>query len=91
MSMARLTCVAFLAAVPSLAFAQDEDALARDNDSVVYAERTELEFEGLDVEGSLARPSGVAVSVRRIGEFNPMIQLRTDFHSEIVESLDFMK
>jgi len=89
--MTRLALAALLSAVPTLAFAQDDEAPEADERTVIYAERTELEFEGLDVEGALVRPHGVSVSVRRVGEFNPMIQLRTDFNPEIVESLAFME
>ena len=88
--MTRLAFIAILAAFPTLALA-DEAELDTDERTVVYAERTELEFEGIDVSGELVKPIGVSVSVRRVGEFNPMIHLRTDFNVEIEESLDFMK
>jgi len=89
--MSRLALAVLIAAVPSLALAQDDEAPVPEERTVIYAERTELEFEGLDVDGALIRPHGVSVSVRRVGEFNPMIRLRTDFNPEIAESLDFMK
>lgn len=88
--MTRLAFAAIVAALPAVALADDTELDTKER-TVVYAERTELEFEGLDVEGSLVKPAGVSVSVRRIGEFNPMIRVRTDFNVELEESLDFMK
>ena len=88
--MTRLGILAFLAAMPSLALA-DEGEAGTDERTVVYAERTELEFEGLDVAGELVKPTVGSVSVRRVGVFNPMIRLRTDFNVEVAESVDLMK
>ena len=89
--MTRLALAAVFAVLPTVAFADEDAQLDTDERTVVYAERTELEFEGFNVDGALVKPVGVSVSVRRVGEFNPMIQLRTDFDAEIVESLAFME
>ena len=92
--VALATCLAVvptLALTPAPAFAQEDDALRADKRVIVYAQETEIDFQGLDVEGELVRPTVGNVSVRRVGEFNPMIRIRTDFNAEIIDSLALME
>jgi len=54
---------------------------------VVYKKETEIDFEGLEIEGELLKPSGAIISERKPAPFNPLIQLRTDFNVEIKQSV----
>ena len=54
---------------------------------VVHAPQTAIDFDDLEIEATLARPSGVYVLARRQASFNPMIRLRTDFEAELAQSV----
>ena len=51
-----------------------------------YRARTEIDFEGVEVEGSLVRPQGSLILDRKKGAFNPLIRLREEFNEEITDS-----
>lgn len=70
------------------AFAQDE---SEEDRKIVYKQKTEIDFEGLEVEGVLQKPQGALVIDRRTASFNPLIKLRTDFNAEIDQSTDDIK
>jgi hypothetical protein len=71
------------------AFANEPDSNA--DRKVIYKQRTEIDFEGVEVEGQLVRPNGALILDRRSANFNPLIKLRTDFDQEISESVDVIK
>lgn len=75
-----------LASVSTTAFAQDEDGRR-----VQYKERTEIDFEGVDVSGELVKPQGSMVIDRKKAQFNPLIELRENFNAEMRESIDEVK
>ena len=54
---------------------------------VIYKKETEIDFEGLEIEGELLKPSGAIISERKPAPFNPLIQLRTDFNIEMRQSV----
>ena len=58
---------------------------------VVYKERTEIDFEGVEISGELVRPQGSLVLERKRAQFNSMIKLRTDFDDEMDKSVDEIK
>ena len=58
---------------------------------VVYKQRTEIDFEGIDIEGQLVKPQGALVLERKTAAFNPLIQLRTDFNNEMNLSVQEIK
>ena len=67
-------------------------ALAQDADRAVkYKERTEIDFEGVDVQGELVKPQGQLLLDRRKASFNPLIRLREDFNKEMKDSVDEVK
>jgi len=67
-------------------------ALAQDGDrQVKYKERTEIDFEGVDVQGELVKPQGQLLLDRRKASFNPLIRLREDFNKEMKASVDEVK
>lgn len=75
----------------SLAFAGD-DNLDEDSDrKIVYKQRTEIDFESLEVEGTLVKPSSSLVLERKKAAFNPLVKIRTDWVDMIEESIDEAK
>ena len=70
----------------SLLYAQDNN----DRD-VVYKQKTEIDFEGLDVEGQLVKPQGALLLDRKRASFNPLIKIRTDFNPEMSSSVNQIK
>ena len=58
---------------------------------VVYKERTEIDFEGVEVQGELVKPQGSLLLERKHAKFNPMIKLRTDFDDFMDDSVDEVK
>ena len=67
------------------------DDTKEDEPKVIYKERTEIDFEGVEIAGELVRPQGSLVIERKRAKFNPMIKLRTDFDDEINYSIDEVK
>jgi hypothetical protein len=70
-----------------IAYADD----TREEPKVIYKERTEIDFEGVEVAGELVRPQGTLILDRKKAQFNSMIKLRTDFDDEIDKSVDEVK
>lgn len=75
-----------LALFSGAALAQDEA-----DRKVVYQERTEIDFEGVDVAGELVKPQGALLLDRKQASFNPLIKLRKDFNEEMSQSVDEVK
>jgi hypothetical protein len=71
--------------ITSLAIAQDNDRQIR------YKEKTEIDFEGVDVTGQLVKPQGALLLDRKRASFNPLIKLRTDFNQEMSDSVTEIK
>jgi hypothetical protein len=69
----------------SLLYAEETDQ------QIVYKQRTEIDFEGVDVEGMLVKPEGQLVTEREVATFNPMIKLRMNFDEEISQSVNSIK
>ena len=67
------------------------DDTQEEEPKVIYKERTEIDFEGVEVAGELVRPQGTLILDRRKAQFNSMIKLRTDFDDEIDKSVDEVK
>jgi hypothetical protein len=81
-----LTALAAMLFLAGPAMAQDEA-----NRQVKYKERTEIDFEGVDVQGELVKPQGQLLLDRRKASFNPLIRLREDFNKEMKDSVDQVK
>jgi len=58
---------------------------------VVYKQKTEIDFEGLEIEGELLKPQGSLLLSRQAAKFNPLIKLRTDFDDEMDKSVQEIK
>lgn len=78
----------FLLLFSSQAFAKDEEEGDR---KVVYRQKTEIDFEGLEIEAVLQKPQSALVIERRSASFNPLIKLRTDFNDKIEEDIEKIK
>ena len=59
--------------------------------AIVYKQRTEIDFEGVEVQGQLVRPQGALILDRKRAHFNPLIKLRADFDDEMERSVDQIK
>lgn len=69
----------------STSYAQDGEQ------EVMYKAKTEIDFEGLEVEGELIKPQGALLRERSTAAFNPLIKLRTDFKPEMNQSVNEIK
>ena len=67
------------------------DDTKEEEPKVSYKERTEIDFEGVEIAGELVRPQGSLVLERKRAQFNSMIPLRTDFDDEMDKSVDEIK
>jgi len=70
-----------------VAYADDKE----EEPKVVYKQRTEIDFEGVEIDGELVKPQGSLLLERKHAKFNPMIRLRTDFDDEMDKSVDEIK
>ena len=86
--MTRLALSALLLSFSTAAFAQEEDESGR---QVKYKERTEIDFEGVDVQGELVKPAGQLLMDAKKIQFNPLIRLRENFDVEMKQSVDEVK
>ena len=84
--MARYVILLLGLAASTSAQAQDESGR-----QIKYAERTEIDFEGVNVEGELVKPAGSLVVSPRRAQFNPLIRLRENFDRELKRSAEQVK
>lgn len=88
--MNRVIRIAFILGLMTLsghAWAGDDD----EDRSVVYKQKTEIDFEDLEIEGILQKPQSALVLERKKANFNPLIKLRTDWNNEMDQSVDEIK
>jgi len=72
---------------PFTAQAQDEE----EDRKVIYKERTEIDFESVDVTGALIKPAGALIITRKKATFPPLIKLREDWNDELKKTIDKVK
>ena len=75
-----------LATLSGHAWAGDDD-----EERVVYKQKTEIDFEDLEIEAVLQKPQSALILERKKANFNPLIKLRTDWQDEMDQSIDEMK
>jgi len=75
----------------SMALAGDEVERDADGNRVVYKQKTEIDFEDLEIEGILQKPQSALVLERKKASFNPLIKLRTDWNDAMEQSVDEVK
>lgn len=88
-----IAALAVFQLAPHAAFAQDTppaDAGGGEQ-KVKYKERTEIDFEQVDVSGELVKPEGTLLIDRKRASFNPLIRLRQDWNNEMKDSVDEVK
>ena len=80
--------MSILISLSSPAFADDAK---EEEPRVIYKAKTEIDFEGVEIEGELVKPQGSLILERHSAQFNPLIKLRTDFDKEIDDSIQEIK
>ena len=80
-------CMLMFLIMSGMAHADDP----KEEPKVVYKERTEIDFEGVEVSGELVRPQGSLILDRKRAQFNSMIKLRTDFDDLMDDSVEEIK
>jgi len=70
----------------ALAFAEPEEY-----SKVLYKKETEIDFEGIELEGNILKPHGTFINQRKGTAFNPLIELRLDFKIEMSQSISDIK
>ena len=85
--MKKILAVVFLMSSAAVA----EDTVSDSERKITYKQKTEIDFEGLDVLGEIVKPSSALVLERKGATFNPLIVLRTDWSDKIYESVDEVK
>ena len=58
---------------------------------VVYKQKTEIDFEGVEVEGELVKPQGALLLDRKRASFNSMVWIRADFDDEMDKTVQEIK
>ena len=71
--------------ITALAFGQEDNRIIR------YQKQTEIDFDGLEIEGELIKPTGALIVERSGAKFNPLIELRTDWNNEMSQSVNSIK
>ena len=77
----------WLLLLTTIAFAGETE----EEPKVVYKQKTEIDFESVEVSGELVRPQGSLVLERKRAQFNSMIKLRTDFDDLMEDTVKEIK
>jgi hypothetical protein len=91
---ALMTALLVAGALPSFAPAQEADdvnVVEEGGKKVKYKARTEISFEGVDVEGEIKKPAGAYLQDRKRARFSPLIKFRVDFDKEMLQSANDVK
>ena len=59
-----------------------------DEPKIIFKEKTEIDFESVEIEGQLKKPQGSLVSEQQRAIFNPLIKIREEWNQEMIDSLD---
>jgi hypothetical protein len=94
--MRRLILVLFalscLMATPALAQSEPEpDPEAEEGPEIRYKERTEIDFQERRVDGEITSPRITLVGGLPDRMFKPLVQLKSDFDREMIESADSVR
>ena len=68
-----------------LAYGQESDR------NVKYQKETQIDFDGIEIAGELIKPQGALIVERSGVKFNPLIELRVNFDSEMAASVNLIK
>ncbi len=91
---ATLTLVGLLVA-PVASFAQDSmpqagEAKGDQGSNTQYKDTTTYDFEGDDVTGNLVKPDGANIQGEQHGKTSSLIDIRSDFVPEMLETVEDM-
>ena len=90
-----VTALLLSLASPLTASAQETDddvnVVEEDGKKVIYKAKTEISFEGVDVEGEIKKPAGAYLLDRKKSKFSPLIKFRQDFDTEMLASVHEVK
>ena len=73
----------FLLILTQLTFAEEP--------SVVYKEKTEIDFESVEIEGNLKKPNQALITENARAIFNPLVQIRLSWTKEMSNSINNIK
>jgi len=59
--------------------------------SIKYQRETTVDFDAIDITGEIVKPTGSLIVERSNVRFNPLIELRTDWNQEMVQSVTLVK
>lgn len=78
----------FLLLTLGISYADDSKT---EEPKVIYKAKTEIDFEGVEIEGDLIKPQGHLILDRQRAKFNPLIKLRVDFDDEMDKTVNEIK
>lgn len=55
---------------------------------IIFKERTEIDFEAVDIEGRTKKPMQSLITEQTRAIFNPLVRIRKEWHLEMIESVD---
>tara|TARA_B100000686_G_C16141022_1_gene642081 strand:- start:219 stop:473 length:255 start_codon:yes stop_codon:yes gene_type:complete len=84
--MKYLLAIAFF--IPGASYADDSK---KEEPKVIYKQKTEIDFEGVEIEGELVRPQGSLILDRQRAKFNSMVWIRADFDDEMDKTVEEIK
>ena len=89
MRLLRIPLILSLMLLSEHAWAGEDD----DNSDrkVVYKQKTEIDFEDLEVEATLQKPQSALILERKKASFNPLVKIRTEWSDEIERSTEEVK
>ncbi len=64
---------------------------SKEEPKIVYKQTTEIDFEGVEIDGELVKPQGTLLLDRKRAQFNSMIKLRTDFDDMMEDTVKEIK
>lgn len=62
--------------------------LYAESPKVIYKEKTEIDFEALDIEGTTKKPMQSLITEQSRAIFNPLVKIRKEWHQEMIDSID---
>jgi glutaredoxin-related protein len=66
-------------------------AQADETKIIKYQSQTEIDFEAIDILGEMVKLQGSIIMERSNAKFNPLIELRTDWNPEMIQSVGHIK
>jgi len=81
----------FSSSVSAQEVEDDVNVVDEGGKKVIYKAKTEISFEGVDVEGEIKKPAGAYLLDRKKSKFSPLIKFRQDFDKEMFQSVHEVK